>query len=102
MSCWKCKFTDDYELGNITDEEMKSQCNHCRKILKYELVKAVRELEPVYLSEQNRNKKGRKKVLSLDEKYEVQGMQKIGMSMSEIAKKMNVSKSTIFNTIHEK
>lgn len=95
MKCFKCeKRTDDY----LKDKYI---CASCREILKVDLVNAVLELDPIYLSESNRNKKGRKHKLSATEENDITWAHKKNEeSMGSLAKKYHVSKSTIYNIIH--
>lgn len=95
MQCFYCdKLTGNYE----TDKET---CANCREVLKIDLVRAVLEMDPVYLSESNRNKKGRKPKLSATDQYDItQAYKNHTESMGKLAKMYNVSKSTIYNIAH--
>ncbi len=96
MHCYVCdKLSDNYETDKIT-------CASCRDVFKIDLVRLILELDPVYLSESNRNKRGRKKKLTATERNDIWSIYKNHeKSMSALSKEYNVSKSTIFNIIHE-
>lgn len=70
MICDECdKLTGDYKAD-------KSICGSCREVLKIDLVLEIRgkggcKHGRIYLSESNRNKKGRKKVLTATEQNDI-------------------------------
>jgi len=95
MKCFTCqKRTNVYNA----DKEI---CAACREVLKVDLVNMILGLDPVYLSENNRNKKGRKPKLTATQKNDVYWEHRRGVSMGKLSKKYGVSKSTIFNTIQK-
>jgi len=66
MHCFTCdKLTDNYEANKRT-------CASCREVLKIDLVQIIKEMDPIYLSESNRNKRGRKPKLTANEVYDIQ------------------------------
>jgi hypothetical protein len=84
------------------EEDFKNACAGCRDILKYELVRKVLELDRVYLSESNRNKKGRKKKIDAGIAHEIKWLYANNPqknSYGKLAKRYNVSKGTIYNII---
>lgn len=97
MKCFSCnKRTDNYNA----DKEI---CAACREILKVDLVKMVLDLDRVYLSESNRNKNGRKPKLTATQKNDIYHKYSQGnVSMNQLAKKYGVSRTTIYNTAHNK
>lgn len=96
MQCFTCnELTGDYNTDLQT-------CARCREVLKIDIVRILLEMDPIYLSEKNRNKKGRKPKLTATEKHDIIYDRKNGKSMGELAKKYKVSKATIFNTLHKK
>jgi hypothetical protein len=51
MNCFSCyKRTGKHNID-------KETCGACREVLKIDLVNIVLELDPIYLSESNRNKR---------------------------------------------
>lgn len=95
MKCYTCdKHTGDYNA----DKEI---CAACREVLKVDLVNMVLDLDPVYLSESNRNKKGRKPKLTATQKNDIYHEHMRGTSMDQLAAKYEVSKATIYNTVHK-
>ena len=77
-------------------------CARCREVLKYELVQLVLEMDPVYLSESNRNKNGRpKKIKSCDKRYEVYEEYLKVHSYRKVAQTYNISKSTAERIVKE-
>jgi hypothetical protein len=95
MNCFKCtKRTNN-------DKKNKAICGACREVLKYDLVKAVLELDPIYLSESNRHKTGRKHKLIANDEHDIYYACKYNTaSLSSLARRYGVSKSTIFNIVH--
>jgi hypothetical protein len=95
MKCFKCtKITDN-------DKKNKTICGACREVLKYDLVKAVLELDPIYLSEGNRHKTGRKHKLNANDEHDIYWAYKNNTaSLSSLARNYGVSKSTIFYIVH--
>ena len=74
----------------------------CREVLKYELVQIVLEKERIYLYESNRNKDGRpKKISSCDKRAEIYEEYKKGSSYRKLARKYDVSKTTIERIVKE-
>lgn len=96
MDCFTCnKRTGNYKSDKIT-------CGACREVLKIDLVNIVLGLDPIYLSESNRNKKGRKPKLTATEQNDIKWLYNHNdISMEKFAKKYGVKKSTIFNIIHK-
>lgn len=95
MECYNCdKRTGDYHA----DKEI---CAACREVLKVDLVNKVLELDPVYLSESNRYKKGRKPKLTATQKNDIYHEHRRGASMDQLAVKYGVSKTTICNTVNK-
>ena len=97
MECFTCdKLLNNYKIDKIT-------CANCREVLKIDIVRLLLELDPIYLSESNRNKKGRNPKLTdtaqSDISYEYS---KGGISMKTLAIKHCVKKTTIFNIIRKK
>lgn len=97
VKCFFCKKrTDNYSAD-------KSICAACREVLKVDLVNMVLDLEPVYLSESNRNKNGRKQKLTATQKNDIYHEYRQGhVSMNQLAKKYGVSKTTIYNAVRNK
>lgn len=96
MKCFSCK----KRSGKYSED--KHTCGICRETVKIDLVRMVLELDPVYLSEGNRHKTGRKSRLTLTERYDIAQAYKDGTaSMGALAKKYKMSKSRIFNIVHE-
>lgn len=94
MICFKCeKLTGDYDTDKMT-------CACCREALKIDIVRILRGMDRVYLSEGNRNKAGRKRKLTADERNDIKYVYKTGTSMGELARRYQVSKGTIFNIVH--
>lgn len=95
MVCFKCdKLTNDYEADKMT-------CASCREVFKIDLVKLVLGLDPIYLSEANRNKKGRKSKLTATEKHDIYWKyQRQEYSIRQLAKKYGVSVGTISKYVH--
>ena len=96
--CYKC------EVQNYKTWQAKvSECGSCRRVKKADLMQLVLQLDPVYLSESNRNKKGAPKKLSSDDKLNI-GVLYIDNpkenSYSKLAARFGVSKATISNVIH--
>lgn len=90
MECFTCNKEKDLQT-----------CARCRDVLKIDLVRIVLEMTPIYLSESNRNKKGRKPRLTATDQHDITYAHKNGKSMGELAKKYKVSRATIFNTVHK-
>lgn len=97
MKCFSCKKrTDNYSAD-------KRICAACREVLKVDLVKMVLSLDRVYLSEKNRNKNGRKQKLTATQKNDIYHEYRQGnVSMNQLAKKYGVSRTTIYNAVHNK
>lgn len=96
MKCFTC-------IKNIS----KETCGACREVLKIDLVKIVLELDPIYLSEGNRNKTGRPSKLTATERNDIKynyyhPPENKKISMKTLADKYDVKKSTIFNIVHKK
>lgn len=90
----KC-FTCDKELNLET-------CARCREVLKIDLVKAVLEMDPIYLSESNRHKTGPKpKLTDAGLLNDIKQAHKNGISIRELADKYKVSVGTIHKIIHK-
>ncbi len=94
MKCYTC---DKWSNNPIKDI---STCGRCKEVLKADLVKLALGLDPIYLSEQNRNKTGRKPKLTADQKDDVQQRHIKGESLASISKDLGVSKTTIYNAVH--
>ncbi|MPM84168.1 hypothetical protein SDC9_131239 [bioreactor metagenome] len=92
MPCSKCG-----KIKEKSRKEMKSICGSCREELKADLVMAVLELDPIYLSEANQHKGGRPSKLNAERLHEARKRRKNGESYGKIAKGMKVSKTAIFN-----
>lgn len=74
----------------------KHECGRCRLVLKHELVKAVLELDRVYLIEKNRNKHGRPSKIK-DEmlRYEVAKRYKEVRSYRKVGKEFGISRGSV-------
>jgi len=99
FDCFKCY------APNLKEKEFKTACSKCRDFLKYELVRKILTLDKVYLSEANRNKKGRKKILGAAVECEIKRRYENNPkenSYGKLAKKYGVSKTTISNIINSK
>ena len=74
-------------------------CARCREVLKVDLAKIVRGMERIYLSESNRNKKGRPiKITNKQTLFNIKQACKFGsVSKKVLAKKYRVSVRTIYN-----
>lgn len=96
MQCFKCdKLTNNYKAD-------KETCAACREVFKIDLVKVILGLDPIYLSESNRNKKGRKPKLTPDDMNDIPWKHNHeGESLGSLAKEYGVSKATIFNIVHK-
>jgi transposase len=92
MQCFRCE-----KINGKSRKEMQTICGHCREVLKADLVMAVLELDPIYLSEANRHKSGRPPKLNADRRHEARQRRKNGESYGKIAKDMKISKTTIYN-----
>ncbi|MFL0198144.1 hypothetical protein ACJDU8_21630 [Clostridium sp. WILCCON 0269] len=81
MKCFKCdKITGEYEKD-------KDICAKCREVLKIDIVREVLQLDPVYLSENNRHKSGRPRKLTATEESDIYyAYKRKEMSMGELAK----------------
>lgn len=90
------------------DKVDKDTCARCRQVLKYEIVQEITGNAPrVYLDEKNRNKRGAVKKGNMSKynhhyfkvRYEYE---KNGLSMSEIADMLKISKTLVWNILHNK
>jgi len=96
MKCFTCD-----KIGSKHSDD-KHTCGICREVLKIDLVRRVLELDPVYLSESNRHKTGRKPKLTATERHDIAQAYKDGAaSLGALAKKYKMSKSAIFNIVHK-
>ena len=101
MKCFNCsKKNGDYKLDKVT-------CGSCREVLKIDLVNIILGLDPIYLSENNRNKKGRQRKLTATEENDIKWNynhphENEKVSFRIYAKKYKVSVGTISNIIHKK
>lgn len=99
MKCFTCtKLT-----GN--EKTDKSICASCREVLKIDLVRVVLDLDPIYLSESNRNKRGRKPKLTADEMNDIKCAYENPpvngkISMRDLAKKYEISVGTVSRIVH--
>jgi predicted DNA binding protein len=99
MHCFPCdKLTDNYETNKRT-------CASCREVLKIDLVRIIKEMDRIYLSESNRNKAGRKQKLTATQENDIkcayEDQPKNGkISMKDLAKEYNVSVTTVSRTVH--
>lgn len=92
---FKCdRLTQNYQTDKAT-------CASCREVLKIDIVRLLLELDPIYLSEGNRNKKGRPPMLTATEQSDVISAYKNGKIMENLSKEYNVSKTTIYNFVHK-
>ena len=106
MLCYICERLK--RNGNDT-----SICNSCEAVCKTDIVRELLnvrnqlkkyEANKIYLSEQNRHKKGRPTKLNFEVENEIK-MERIenpNKSYSFLAEKYGVSKGTIYNIIHNK
>lgn len=89
----------------IIEKDYKARkviCGRCREILKVDLVDLLQERMPVYLTEMNRNKKGRPCKLSYSQKSSVKYKYKYkSIGATTLAKNYNVSRATIYNIIND-
>lgn len=84
MKCFTCNKEKDLET-----------CASGREVLKINLVEAVLELTPIYLSEENYHKTGRKPKLTATEQDDIKCAYRNGTSsMGKLAKKYDVSTAT--------
>lgn len=90
MECFKCeKRTNDKDAN-------KHICASCREVLKVDLVDLILGVTPIYLSEQNRHKTGRKSKLTATQKHDIfYEYQRGNTSVRKLAKKYGVSVGTI-------
>lgn len=96
MECYKCSdVTGNWKF----DKEI---CGKCRKVLKVDLVHIILEMEPIYLSETNRNKNGRPGSLTADQENNIKNDRKRGMSFGAISKKYKISKGSVSNVVYNK
>ncbi len=96
MDCYNC--TD--VTGNYKAD--KQVCGRCRKVLKIDLVRTVLSMDRVYLSEANRNNKGRPTDLTATIINDIKYDRSQGMSFGALKKKYNRSKGSISNIIYNK
>jgi hypothetical protein len=96
LPCYECSKAD------------KDTCARCREALKYDIVKEITGNAPrVYLDESNRNKRGAVKKGKIS-KYNTHYFkvhyeyEKNGLSMSKIAEMLKISKTLVWNIIHNK
>lgn len=90
MDCYNCK-----DIIGVNYERAIRICGRCRKVVKYDLVRRVLEMDPVYLSESNRNKCGRpSKIKDTNLRYKVAKLRKEGKSYREIAKECEIGKDS--------
>lgn len=95
MECTNCdKLTGDY----MTDKET---CAYCRDVLKVDIAYMLQGMTPIYLSEHNRNKQGRKRKLTATQQGRIKYRYTQGESMGALAKEYGVSKGTIWNIVHK-
>lgn len=94
MKCTHCR-----ELTGVYKND-KDICARCREVLKVDMAYVLSGMDPVYLSEGNRNKKGRKSKLTANQQSDIFYRHQRGETMGELAKEYNVSKSTVWNIIH--
>lgn len=91
MKCYSCDKVISIEV-----------CGRCREVLKYELVKLILEMDPIYLSESNRNKCGRPKAIkSCDKRYDVYKEYEKVHSLRKVAAKYGISKTTVAKIVKE-
>lgn len=84
----------------MIEHPKKHECGRCREVLKHELVNAVLELDRVYLSESNRNKKGRpSKTTDLEVRYKVAKRYKELKSYRKVALEFDMSKGSVAKII---
>lgn len=98
MSCHSCAkiVGKDYDARKVV-------CGCCREVLKVDIVDLLLGIVPVYLTERNRNKKGRPCKLSYSERSRIKYMYNVlGNGATSIAKEFNVSRSTIYRIVHDK
>ncbi|NLZ48859.1 MAG: helix-turn-helix domain-containing protein [Clostridiales bacterium] len=95
MECTYCKkLTGKY----IVDKYI---CARCRKVLKVDMAYLLIKKIPIYLTENNRNKKGRKPKLTATQQHDIYYKYQKGKTMGKLASEYNVSKATIWNIIHK-
>lgn len=95
IKCFKCS-----QLTGHRNTDLQT-CARCREVLKIDLVRVVLEMDPIYLSERNRNNKGRRpKISGATVLNDIRIAYQNGQSMGKLAKKYKVSKGTIFNIVH--
>lgn len=94
MRCFSCdKLSGEYK----TD---KTVCASCKDVLKIDIVLLLLERDPVYLSENTRNKKGRKPKLTATQQHDIKWAHKRGQSMASLADEYNMSKGSIHRIVH--
>lgn len=90
LHCYKC-----------TRPKSIKSCGRCRKVLKFQMVKILLNQDPIYLSEQTRNKHGRpstsitskKKIKQIIESYQELH------SYRKVAAKLNLKKHQVASVI---
>lgn len=90
MKCFTCAKVKDLKT-----------CARCREVLKIDLVEIVLGLDPIYLSENNRNKSGRPSKLTATEQHDIRYAHRMGDSLGKLADQYKVSRATIFNIVHK-
>lgn len=96
MKCFTCtEKTGDYKRDKLI-------CARCREVLKVDLVNMVLELDPVYLSEANRNKGGRKPKLTADQMNRLYYDHMLGGGVRRLAKQYGVRLATVSRIINKK
>lgn len=97
MECFGCK-----EKTKDKDAD-KHICGSCRKVLKVDLVYAVLELDQIILSDQNRNKHGKKSKYTADQKHDIKQRYLDRHENHETAvaimEDMKIKKTTFYNII---
>lgn len=94
--CFSC----DKLTGNLKIDT--PICARCREVLKVDLAMIVKDMDPIYLTERNRNKKGRKSRFDADARNDIKNAYKNGETIGQIAARLEVSKSTIWDILHKK
>jgi len=78
----------------------QSICGKCREVLKNDLARIVLEMNPIYLSEDNRYRKGKSSTITDKERHSIKTAHENGKTMRELVKEYKLSLGTIFNIIN--
>ena len=77
-------------------------CGKCREITKSEIVEILLGMDPVYLTERNRNKKGRKSKLTATQKSDLAAAHRYeNLSFEVLGKRYGIHSSTACRIYHK-